>query len=207
MLHAPLPERIWFYPIDHVTNTATFRALDSDFSVKIPLHPFFGCIGVAPAGGEGCSSIVPEAFGGNMDSPEASVGNTVYFPVNVLGALLYMGDGHAAMGDGEIAGTAIEVPLRARIQVSVIKGQKINWPRFENEDSIMTVGAYRPLDDALRIAFVELVGWIRQDYGLSEMDSYELLSKVAKIHLNEMVDPNYVIVASIEKKFLPTKKK
>jgi len=207
MLHTPLPEKIWFYPIDHATNTATFHALDSDFSVKIPLHPFFGCIGVAPAGGEARSSIVPEAFGGNMDSPEASVRNTVYFPVNVSGALLYMGDGHAAMGDGEIAGTAIEVPLRARIQVNVIKGQKINWPRFESQDAIMTVGAYRPLDDCLRIAFTELVGWIHNDYGLSELDAYELLSKVAKIHLNEMVDPNYVIVASIEKKFLPPKKK
>ena len=174
--------------------------------MKIPLHPFFGCIGVAPAGGEARSSIVPEAFGGNMDSPEASVGNTVYFPVNVSGALLYMGDGHAAMGDGEIAGTAIEVPLRARIQLNVIKGHKINWPRFENEDAIMTVGAYRPLDDCLRIAFTELVGWIHKDYGLSELDAYELLSKVAKIHLNEMVDPNYVIVASIEKKFLPPKR-
>jgi acetamidase/formamidase len=71
----------------------------------------------------------------------------------------------------------------------------------------MTVGAYRPLDDCLRIAFTELVGWIHQDYGLSELDAYELLSKVAKIHLNEMVDPNYVVVASIEKKFLPPKKK
>ena len=207
MLNTSVPEKIWFYPIDHATNLATFKALDSNFSVKIPLHPFFGCIGVAPAGGEARSSIVPAEFGGNMDSPEASVGNTVYFPVNVAGALLYMGDGHAAMGDGEVAGTAIEVPLRARVQVSVMKGQKINWPRFENDDSIMTVGAYRPLDDALRIAFVELVGWIRQDYGLSEMDSYELLSKVAKIHLNEMVDPNYVVVASVEKKYLPAKKK
>src|SRR5436853_788269 len=207
MLHRSLPERIWFYPIDHATNTATFKALDSNFSVKIPLHPFFGCIGVAPAGGEARSSIVPAEFGGNMDSPEASVGNTVYFPVNVLGALLYMGDGHAAMGDGEVAGTAIEVPLRARVQVNVIKGQKINWPRFENDEAIMTVGAYRPLDDCLRIAFTELVGWIHNDYGLSELDTYELLSKVAKIHLNEMVDPNYVIVASIEKKYLPAKKK
>src|SRR5712692_6830113 len=207
MLHPPLPEKIWFYPIDHATNTATFHALDSNFSVKIPLHPFFGCIGVAPAGGEARSSIVPEAFGGNMDSPEASVGNTVYFPVNVSGALLYMGDGHAAMGDGEVAGTAIEVPLRTRLQINVLKGKKINWPRFENDDAIMTVGAYRPLDDCLRIAFTELVGWIHQDYGLSELDAYELLSKVAKIHLNEMVDPNYVIVASIEKKFLPPKKK
>src|SRR5580693_1176064 len=207
MLHPPLPEKIWFYPIDHANNTATFQALDSKFSVKIPMHPFFGCIGVAPSGGEARSSIVPAEFGGNMDSPEASVGNTVYFPVNVPGGLLYMGDGHAAMGDGEVAGTAIEVPLRARVQLSLIKGQKINWPRFENDDAIMTVGAYRPLDDCVRIAFTELVGWIHQDYGLSELDAYELLSKVAKIHLNEMVDPNYVVVASIEKKFLPPKKK
>ncbi|HEX6502284.1 MAG TPA: acetamidase/formamidase family protein [Terriglobales bacterium] len=206
MLGPPMPEKIWFYPIDHATNTATFKALDSNFSTKIPLHPFFGCIGVAPAGGEARSSVVPAEFGGNMDSPEASAGNTVYFPVNVPGALLYMGDGHAAMGDGEIAGTAIEVPLRARVQVNVIKGQKINWPRFENNDAIMTVGAYRPLDDCLRIAFTELIAWIHNDYGLSELDAYELLSKVAKIHLNEMVDPNYVIVASVEKKYLPAKK-
>jgi amidase len=207
MLHSPLPEKIWFYPVDRASNMATFKALDSDFSVKIPLHPFFGCIGVAPANGEARSSIVPAEFGGNMDSPEASVGNTVYFPVNVPGGLLYMGDGHAAMGDGEVAGTAIEVPLHARVQVSVIKHQTINWPRFENDNAIMAVGAYRPLDDCLRIAFTELVGWIHQDYGLSELDAYELLSQVGRIHLNEMVDPNYVVVASIEKKYLPAKKK
>ncbi len=207
MLNPPLPERIWLYPIDHATNTATFKAHDSNFSVKIPLHPFFGCIGVAPAGGEARASIVPAEFGGNMDAPEAGVGNTVYFPVNVPGALLYLGDGHAAMGDGEVAGTAIEVPLRARVQVTLIKGQKINWPRFENEDSIMTVGAYRPVDDALRIAFTELVGWIHNDYGLSELDAYELLSKVATIHFDEMVDPNYVIVALIQKRYLPPKKR
>lgn len=207
VLNADLPERIWLYDIDHASNTATFRAHDSSFSVKIPLHPFFGCIGVAPADGEARTSIVRAEFGGNMDSPEASVGNTVYFPVSVKGALLYMGDGHAAMGDGEIGGSAIEVPLRARVQVTVIKGQKIEWPRFENADAIMTVGAYRPLDDATRIAFTELVKWIHRDYGLSEMDAYELLSKVAKIHLNEMVDPNFVVVASIEKKYLPEKKR
>jgi amidase len=207
MLHPPLPEKIWFYPIDHATNTATFQALDSKYTVKIPLHPFFGCIGVAPADGEARSSVVPEAFGGNMDSPEASVGNTVYFPVNVPGAMLFLGDGHAAMGDGEVAGTAIEVPLRSRIQVHVIKGQKINWPRFENDQYIMTVGAYRPVDDALRIAFTELVNWIHQDYGLSQMDAYELLSKVAEIRLSEMVDPNYVVVAKIKKSFLPKRLK
>jgi len=207
MLNPALPEKIWFYPIDHATNTATFQALDSKFSVKIPLHPFLGCIGVAPAGGEARSSIVPAEFGGNMDAPEASVGNTVYFPVNVKGGLLYLGDGHAAMGDGEVAGAAIEVPLRARVQVELIKGHKINWPRFENEQAIMAVGAYRPVDDALRIAFTELVAWIHEDYGLSDLDAYELLGKVAKIHLTEMVDPNYVVVAAVEKKYLPARKK
>ena len=71
--------------------------------------------------------------------------------------------------------------------------------------SLMAVGAYRPLDDALRIAFTELVGWIHADYGLSDLDAYELLSKVARIHLVEMVDPNYVVVAAVDKKFLPTR--
>ena len=206
MLHAPLPEKIWFYPIDHASNTATFQALDSNYKVKIPLHPFLGCIGVAPAGGEARSSIVPAEFGGNMDAPEASAGNTLYLPVNVSGALFYFGDGHAAMGDGEIAGTAIEVPMKARLQFDVVKGKHTNWPRFENEKEIMTAGAYRPLDDALRIAYTELVAWIHADYDLSELDAYELLSEVGKVHVTEMVDPNYVVIASIEKKYLPAKK-
>ena len=205
MLNAALPEKVWFYDIDPRANQATFHALDSNFSVNIPMQPFLGCIGVAPAGGEARSSIVPAEFGGNMDAREARPGYTLYLPVNAPGALLYLGDGHAAQGDGEVAGTGIEVPLRVRLQVDLIKRKKIAWPRFENDSSIMTVGAYRPLDDALRIAFTELVGWIHADYGLSEMDAYELLSKVAKIHLAEMVDPNYVVIAGVEKKYLPKK--
>jgi len=203
MLGASIPQKSWVYPVDKSENVATFHANDSDFSVKIPMHPFLGCVGVAPAGGEARSSIVPAEFGGNMDAPEASVGNTLYLPVNVSGALLFFGDGHAAMGDGEIAGTAIETSMRIRLQVDVVKGQRIGWPRFENKDYIMAAGIYRPLDDALRIAFTELVRWINERYGLSEMDAYELLSKTAEIHLDEMVDPNYVIVAKINKKFLP----
>jgi acetamidase/formamidase len=199
----PLPERMWFYPIDHADKTATFQALDSNYRVKIPLHPFLGCIGVAPANGEARSSIVPAEFGGNMDAPEVSAGNTLYLPVNVSGALFYFGDGHAAMGDGEIAGSAIEVPMKARLQFDLVKGKHTGWPRFENETEIMAAGIYRPVDDAARIAFTELVAWIHADYGLSELDAYELLSKVAKIHLTEMVDPNYVVIASIEKKYLP----
>jgi acetamidase/formamidase len=203
MLNGQVPEKIWFYDIDAAANQATFHALDSNFSVKIPMQPFLGCIGVAPAGGEARSSVVPAEFGGNMDASEARPGYTIYLPVNAPGALLYIGDGHAAQGDGEVAGTGIEVPLRVRLQVDVIKRKKIAWPRFENDTMLMAVGAYRPLDDALRIAFTELVGWMHTDYAISELDAYELLSKVAKIHLTEMVDPNYVIVAGIEKKYLP----
>ena len=206
MLNANLPEKIWFYPIDHAKNMATFKALDSDFQVSFPLHPFLGCIGVAPANGEARSSIVPAEFGGNMDAPEASAGNTLYFPVNVAGALLYFGDGHAAMGDGEVAGSAVEVPMRERLQVNLIKHKRIEWPRFENDREIMAAGIYRPVDDATRIAVTEVVRWIHADYGLSELDAYELFSKVGRLHLTEMVDANYVVIAAIDKKFLPAKK-
>lgn len=205
VLGGGIPVRSWTYAIDSAANVATFQAHDSGFSVKIPLHPFLGCVGVAQAAGEMRSAIVPAEFGGNMDASEASVGNTLYLPVNVPGALLFFGDGHAAMGDGEVAGTAIEVSLQVRLQVDLVKNHKIGWPRFENSDYIMAAGIYRPLDDALRIAFTELIGWMHAEYGLSEMDSYELLSKTAEIHVAEMVDPNYVAIAKVNKKFLPSR--
>jgi len=203
MLNPDLPERVWFYDIDAAANTATFKATASGHTVKIPLHPFLGCLGVAPPGGESRMSITPGEWGGNMDSPQASPGHTIYLPVNVAGAYLYFGDGHAAQGEGEVAGTGIEVPMKVRLTVTVVKHHPIKWPRFENERSIMALGATRPLDDALRIAFKELILWIRDDYGLEELDAYELLSKVARIDLNEMVDPNYVVVAIIDKAMLP----
>ncbi|HET6933123.1 MAG TPA: acetamidase/formamidase family protein [Candidatus Acidoferrum sp.] len=202
----PLPERAWYYPIDAEKKLITFQATDSDFKVQFPLKPFLGCIGVAPANGEARSSIVPAEFGGNMDAPEVSPGNTLYLPVNVKGALFYFGDGHAAMGDGEVAGSAVEVPMRAKFRFEVIKGKSTGWPRFENEHEIMTAGIYRPVDDAVRIAVTEMVRWMHRDYGLSELDAYELFSKVGKLHLTEMVDPNYVVIASVEKKYLPIKK-
>jgi acetamidase/formamidase len=202
----PLPERAWYYPIDAEKKLITFQATDSNFKVQFPLKPFLGCIGVAPASGEVRSSLVPAEFGGNMDAPEVSPGNTLYLPVNVKGALFYFGDGHAAMGDGEVAGSAVEVPMRAKFRFDLVKGKSTGWPRLENEREIMTTGIYRPVDDAVRIAVAEIVHWMHRDYGLSELDAYELFSKVGKLHLTEMVDPNYVIVASIEKKYLPSKK-
>jgi acetamidase/formamidase len=105
-----------------------------------------------------------------------------------------------------VAGSAVEVPMRERLKIDVIKGKRIEWPRFENENEIMATGIYRPVDDAARIAVTELVHWIHADYSLSELDAYELFSKVGKLHLTEMVDPNYVLIAAIDKKYLPPKK-
>jgi amidase len=202
----PLPERAWYYPIDADKKLITFQAVDTDFKVQFPLKPFLGCIGVAPANGEARSSIVPAEFGGNMDATEVSPGNTLYLPVNVKGALFYFGDGHAAMGDGEVAGSAVEVPMKAKFKFGLVKGKSTGWPRLENDRELMAAGIYRPVDDAVRIAVTELVKWVHRDYALSELDTYELFSKVGKLHLTEMVDPNYVVIASIEKKYLPARK-
>jgi len=202
----PLPSRAWYYPIDAKRKVITFQALDSDFKTEFPLKPFLGCIGVAPAYGEARSSIVPAEFGGNMDAPEVSPGNTLYLRVNVRGALFYFGDGHAAMGDGEVAGSAVEVPMKVRLKFELVKGKSTDWPRLENDQELMTAGIYRPVDDAVRIALTELIHWIHRDYALSELDAYELFSKVGRLHLTEMVDPNYVVIASIDKKYLPPKK-
>jgi acetamidase/formamidase len=176
MLDQSIPERMWYYRIDKQARTVEFSALDSDFKVKLPLRPFLGCLGVAPADDESRSTIVPEFFGGNMDTPEVRAGTTVYFPVNVAGALLYLGDGHAAQGEGEIAGTAAEIAMNVTFKVDLIKGRRITTPRLEDENYLMTTGSYRPLEDAMRIASRELIQWMVEDYGLSALDAYELLS-------------------------------
>jgi acetamidase/formamidase len=206
MLDRPIPDRTWYYKIDRTARTVQFAALDSSFKVSLPLNPFLGCLGVAPASDEARSTIVPGFFGGNMDTPEVRPGTTVYLPVNVAGALLYLGDGHAAQGEGEIAGTAVEVAMNVTVQVDLIKGKTITTPRLEDDTYIMTVGSYRPLEDAMRIASHELVQWMAQDYGLSEMDAYELLSVAMESNVSQLVDPNYTILTRIRKEYLPPRK-
>ncbi|HXE75249.1 MAG TPA: acetamidase/formamidase family protein [Candidatus Xenobia bacterium] len=207
MLDQSIPERMWYYRIDKQARTVEFSALDSDFKVKLPLRPFLGCLGVAPADDESRSTIVPEFFGGNMDTPEVRAGTTVYLPVNVAGALLYLGDGHAAQGEGEIAGTAAEVAMNVTFKVDLFKGRRITAPRLEDDTHLMTAGSYRPLEDAMRIASRELIQWMVEDYGLSALDAYELLSVAMESNISQIVDPNYTVVAKIKKSYLPSKKK
>ena len=202
ILGGELPEKVWFYSVDKTKNTARTTSLDGKRSWEVPLAPFLGCLGVSP-GQEVRSTVVPDSFGGNMDCPEVRAGNTVYLGVRVPGALLSFGDGHYAMGEGEIIGTAIEGAMNVELTVDLIKGRATAWPRIENSEWMMVVGAGRPLEDAARIAFKEMVRWVQDVSGLQEMDAYEFVSQNAKAPLVEMVDPEYTVMVKIEKKRLP----
>ncbi len=202
-LQDALPEKVWLYRVDAANQELTFDALDSDHEVRLPLQPFHGTIGVAPAAYEVRNVLVPEAFGGNMDTPEATSGNTVYLGVNVPGALFSLGDGHYRMGEGEVCGAAVEGAMNTILTVEVIKGVYCQWPRFESDDSIMVAGSYRPLEDAFRIAHSQLVKWIAADTGLSVWDAYQLVSQISTSRIANVVDPNYTIVAKAPKRYLP----
>ncbi|MFQ5671208.1 MAG: acetamidase/formamidase family protein [Acidobacteriota bacterium] len=207
MLDRSIPSRTWFYAIDRKERTVEFSALDSGYKVKLPLRPFLGCLAVAPAANESRSTIVPGFFGGNLDTPEVRAGATVYFPVSAPGALLYLGDGHAIQGEGEIAGTAAEVAMNVTLEVGLLKNRPITTPRIEDETYLMATGSGRPLEDAMRIASHELIEWMVQDYGLSRMDAYELMSLAMESNVSQLVDPNYTVLVKIRKSYLPSPRK
>ncbi len=205
LLHPDLPETVWFYDVDRAKGLARTRSTDGRFSWEVPLAPFLGCLGVAPANGEARSTIVPDSFGGNMDCPEVRAGNTVYLGVRVPGALLSFGDGHYAMGDGEIIGTAIEGAMNVELTVDLIKRRDTAWPRIENSDWMMSLGAARPLEDAARIAFKDMVQWVMAETGMVELDAYEFVSQNAVAPVTEMVDPLYTVLVKIPRARLPKK--
>jgi acetamidase/formamidase len=202
-LQPALPEKTWVYAVDKAAGQVLYRALDSDYSVGLPLHPFLGTVGVAPAAGEARNVLVPEAFGGNMDSPELRAGTTIYLGVNVEGALFSIGDGHYTMGEGEVCGVAVEGAMDTLLTVDVIKGTYCDWPRLEDDESIMVAGSYRPLEDAFRIAHTQLIGWISSATGLSVMDTYQLVTQGSRSPIANVVDANYTIVAKMAKRYLP----
>jgi acetamidase/formamidase len=202
-LQPALPERTWVYAVDRVAGDVMYRALDSDFEARLPLEPFLGTIGVAPEAGEARNVLVPEAFGGNMDTPEARAGTTLYLGVNVEGALFSIGDGHYTMGEGEVCGVAVEGAMNTLLTVEVIKGVYCAWPRLEDDESIMVAGSYRPLEDAFRIAHTQLIRWISEASGLSIMDTYQLVTQASRSPIANVCDANYTIVAKMPKRYLP----
>ena len=170
--------------------------------LTLPSKPMLGCFGVAPPRGQIISSATSSNHGGNMDYKGFVSGVTVYFPVFVPGALFFIGDGHAVQGDGEIVGTGIEVSFDVQFTVRLLKGKKINWPRAESEDHILTVGNARPLDQALQHATTEMVHWLQEDFGLDARAAHILLGQCVEYEVGNVFDPAYTMVCKLKKQFL-----
>jgi acetamidase/formamidase len=203
MIAADLPETSWRYDLDDTRTAARASSRDGRHRWDVPLAPFLGCLGVAPAAAEVRSTIVPGPFGGNMDCPEVRAGNTVFLGVNVPGGLLSFGDGHYAMGDGEIMGAAIEGAMNVEAFVELVKHTGTPVPRIENADEVMFVGSGRPLEDAARVAFKAMLAWVRERSGMTELDAYQFVSQMARAPIVQLVDPEYTVLVKIDKARVP----
>ena len=194
-LQQSLEEKVWIWRLEG----DDLRC--DELRLSLPWKPFMGTLAVAPDL-EAISTLAPGPFGGNMDVPDVCPGNTVHLPVWNEGALFYTGDTHARQGQGELCGVALEITSKATFVFEVIKSRPIAWPRIESPDRIMTVGSARPMEDAARIAYAELVGWLEADYGWSRLDAYQLLTQAGELYVGNMVDTTYSLVASISKQYI-----
>jgi len=202
-LQEALPDTTWIYELDRDAGTGAFAARHSEHRSELPVAPMLGTVGVAPAGGEVRSSLVPDRFGGNMDTPQMRAGATVYLGVNVEGAMFSLGDGHYRQGEGEACGTAVEGAMTSTVIVDLVKGRAPGWPRIEDDTHWMTIGSSRPLAAAWRIGNADLVHWVSELYGLPPMDSYQLLSQVTEVPIANVVDANYSVAVKVAKDLLP----
>jgi amidase len=206
MLNDPLPARRFIWQLDRTRNVGILEIPNSASKrIEVPLRPMLGRLAVAPAGEEAWGGLWPGNFGGNMDSADAREGTTVHLPIFHDGAYFYFGDVHALQGDGEIIGSGLETTADVTFQFEVIKGRRIRWPRMEDENDIMVAGSARPLVDAFRIAQVELIEWLVDEYGFDKLDAYQIVSQTGHTRVANVVDPNYTVMAKFPKKLLPPK--
>jgi amidase len=207
MLNDPLPARRFVWQLDRQRHVGILDLPNSRSKrIEVPLRPMLGRVAVAPAGEEAWGGLWPGDFGGNLDASDVTAGATIYLPVFHPGALFYFGDFHALQGDGEIVGSGLESTADVTFQFDLIKDRRIRWPRLENDEHIMVAGSIRPLIDALRIAYVELIDWLVADYGFDKMEAYQVASQVGVVRVANVVDPNYTVIAKFPKKLLPPRK-
>src|SRR3954468_4957010 len=171
--------------------------------IELPLRPMLGCVAVAPSRKEAIAAITPGAFGGNMDYAGLVAGVSLMLPVNEPGALLFIGDGHARMGEGEAAGTGVETSMDVEFTVALLKKRSIAWPRVENDTHIMVLGSARPLLEAFQLATTEMQKWLMADYGVSERGASTFMGQALEYEIANVVDPNFTVVAKMRKTLLP----
>lgn len=204
MLNDPLPARSFLWRLDRTRMVGILDLPNSASKrIEIPLKPMLGRVAVAPAGQESFGGLWPGDFGGNLDASDVNQGATVYLPVFHPGALFYFGDGHALQGDGEIIGSGLETTMDVTFQFDLIKGKRIRWPRIESDTHIMVAASMRPLIDALRISYVELIEWLMAEYGFEKMEAFQIASQAGEVRVANVVDPNYTVVAKFPKALLP----
>ena len=194
LLNEPLPEVVRKIKIDEENVYWSKRN-------TLPYKPHIGTLSLSPEL-DSINSLTPDSHGGNMDVPDMGPGSITYLPVRSPGGRLFIGDAHACQGDGEVCGTAVEYQSTTTVRVDLIKKWKIDWPRLENEDALMSIGSARPLEDATRIAYRELVLWMAAEYGFDKWDAYMMLSQVGKVRLGNFVDPKYTVGAMVAKHYL-----
>jgi acetamidase/formamidase len=170
-------------------------------NIHFPVHPQVGTIGTAEKH-EGRYSIKPHENGGNMDCRDVTEGNTLYLPVDVDGGCLFLGDCHAAQGDGEICGISVEVSAKVHLRIDTVADADLSWPRIESADEIMSVAAARPAEDAVAHAYVDLIEWLVADYGFTEIEAYHLCSAVGRVQLAQIVNPKFTVAAKFPKRLL-----
>src|SRR5690606_11355451 len=180
LLQDPLPEQTWIYEVNSDRGTVEFAAQSTDLTLELAIAPMLGTVGVAPAAGEARSSLVPDVFGGNMDTPEMKPGVTCYLGVNVDGALFSVGDGHYRQGEGESCGTAVEGAMHVTLLGDLVKGGGPAWPRIEAEEYLTVIGSSRPLEDAWWASQVDMIRWLGELYGLDAMDGYQLVTQISE---------------------------
>ncbi|HET9143084.1 acetamidase/formamidase family protein [Actinophytocola sp.] len=203
-LQDPLPELVWIYELDNAKRTVTYHAKSADLTIELPMDPMHGTVGVAPPSFEARSALVPDNHGGNLDSPEMRAGVTAYFGVNVEGALFSLGDGHARQGEGEACGTGVEVAMNTVVIVDLIPGVMTLWPRLESDTHLMSIGAARPLENAYRVAQVDMTGWLAELCGVDRMDAYQLVAQAALTPVAQVCNPVYTVTSKMDKSFLPS---
>jgi len=170
---------------------------------SVPLRPMLGCVAVAPSSQQAAPGTGDSGrWGGNMDFNEIVEGATVYLPVNVPGALLYVGDGHAAQGDGELTGDALETSMAVEFTVDVIPAKRIPGPRVESSSHIMAVGLDGSLDNAFRDATSNMAQWLTDEYKLTPSEVAQVLGTASEYKVSEVADRNAGIVLKINKERL-----
>ncbi|MEM1310405.1 MAG: acetamidase/formamidase family protein, partial [Cyanobacteria bacterium P01_H01_bin.153] len=172
-----------FIPLDLKQGVAEFP---EDSGIAIPIKPIFGIMGVATS--DERSSVPPGFYGGNIDNPELVAGTTLFLPVSLPGALFSIGDGHAAQGDGEVCGTAIETSMNGTIRLTVRQDLQINFPIAETATDIITTGYAPTLDEALQIALHSMVDLMVATTQLSEKEAYCLCSMAANFRITQVVN-------------------